>query len=396
MARKAEGRLTRAEAVVVKALLAKGWRNQDIQALVNVGRPATINSARVTEVKQNARIAAASEEAVAFYIAKKKAFDPRTGLNLFDDERLIRSREARAVAVQIFNSPTLSFKTEIFAILVNVAWTYLLHEHYSRKKVKIVGEDGRTLLLSQMLRRQDCPLSAGMKRNLDAIKLIRDDVEHNLLGKSDAKWLPMFQACCLNYDKVIRELFGEALSLKSELAVALQFGRLNMDQISELQKYEIPERIEALDARLREGLSEADLADLEYQFRVIYTLDSAAKSKAHMQFIHPGSNEAEEIRNILVKYKTADDLYPHKPARVIALVAERSGRRFTGHNHTQAWRKYGARPRRGDQQPHNTNKDYCIYHAAHGDYTYSENWIDFLAAEIATDDGYAAICATRI
>lgn len=180
MARKPEGRLTKAEAVVVKALLAKGWRNQDIQALVNVGRAATINSARVTEVKQNARIAAASDEAVAFYIAKKKAFDPRTGLNLFDDERLIRSREAMAVAVQIFNSPTLSFKTEIFAILVNVAWTYLLHEHYIRKKVKIVGDDGRTLLLSQMLRRQDCPLSAGMKRNLDAIKLIRDDAANRV------------------------------------------------------------------------------------------------------------------------------------------------------------------------------------------------------------------------
>ncbi|MBU7588442.1 MAG: DUF3644 domain-containing protein [Sphingopyxis terrae] len=290
----------------------------------------------------------------------------------------------------------MGFKTEIFAILVNVAWTYLLHEHYIRKKVKIVGDDGRTLLLSQMLRRQDCPLSAGMKRNLDAIKLIRDDVEHNLLGKSDAKWLPMFQACCLNYDKVIRELFGEGLSLQNELAVALQFARLNMEQISALQKYEIPERIEALDARLREGLSDEDLADLEYQFRVVYTLDSAAKSKAHMQFIHPGSNEAEEIRNILVKYKTADDLYPHKPARVIALVSERSGKRFTSHNHTQAWRKYAARPRKGDQQPHNTNKDHCIYHAAHGDYTYSEKWIDFLVAEIATAEGYAAICATRI
>ena len=115
-----------------------------------------------------------------------------------------------------------------------------------------------------------------------------------------------------------------------------------------------------------------------------------------MQFIHPGSNEAEEIRNILVKYKTADDLYPHKPARVIALVSERSGKRFTSHNHTQAWRKYAARPRRGDQQPHNTNKDHCIYHAAHGDYTYSEKWIDFLVAEIATAEGFAAICATRI
>jgi hypothetical protein len=95
-----------------------------------------------------------------------------------------------------------------------------------------------------------------MKKNLEALKLIRDDVEHNLLGKSDAKWLPLFQACCLNFDKVICQLFGNDLSLQNELSFALQFARLNVEQITELQKYEIPEHIEALDARLKEGLTE--------------------------------------------------------------------------------------------------------------------------------------------
>ena len=155
--------------------------------LVNVGRNATINSARITEVKQNENLAPASDDAVDFFIVKKKSFDPKTGLNFFDDERLIRAREAMVLAVQIFNSPSLKFKTEVFSILVNVAWTYLLHEFYIRKKVKVVGDDGRTLLLNQMIKRQDCPLSPGMKKNLEALKLIRDDVKHNLLGKSDAK-----------------------------------------------------------------------------------------------------------------------------------------------------------------------------------------------------------------
>ena len=54
--RKREGRLTAEEECIVKGLLSHGWRNQDIQALVNVGRIATINSARITEVKQNLAI----------------------------------------------------------------------------------------------------------------------------------------------------------------------------------------------------------------------------------------------------------------------------------------------------------------------------------------------------
>ena len=126
--RKREGRLTAEEEGIVKALLSQRWRNQDIQALVNIGRIATINSARITEVKQDSTIAPAADDAVEFYKLEKQSFDPRTGLSIFHDERLIRAREAMIVAVQIFNSPTLKFKTEIFAVLAQIAWTYLMHE----------------------------------------------------------------------------------------------------------------------------------------------------------------------------------------------------------------------------------------------------------------------------
>jgi Protein of unknown function (DUF3644) len=153
---------------------------------VNIGRIATINSARITEVKQNSAISPAGDAAVEFYKLEKQSFDPRTGLSIFHDERLIRAREAMIVAVQIFNSPILKFKTEVFAVLAHIAWTYLMHEYYVRRRVKIVGDDGRSLLLSQMVRRQDCPLSSGIKRNLEAMSIIRNEVEHDILGRDDS------------------------------------------------------------------------------------------------------------------------------------------------------------------------------------------------------------------
>jgi hypothetical protein len=394
--RKREGRLTTEEEGIVKALLSQGWRNQDIQALVNIGRIATINSARITEVKQDSVISPAQDDAVEFYKLEKQSFDPRTGLSIFHDERLIRAREAMIVAVQIFNSPILKFKTEIFAVLAHIAWTYLLHEYYTRRRVKIIGDDGRSLLLTQILRRADCPLSSGIKRNLEAMTTIRNEVEHNILGQGDLTFLPIFQACCLNFDKTISDMFGAALSLQSELAFSLQFAKMNIDQLAGLQKYGIPDHIQALDARLQKGLSEEEFADLEYQFRVVYTLDSASKSRAHIQFVHPNSAEGKEISNILVKYKTADDLYPYKPNAVVKAVSERSQQKFTGHNHTQAWRLYSARPRQGAKRPEETNKDYCIYHPAHGDYTYSEKWVEHLVGEIEDEEKWAAIKAYKI
>jgi hypothetical protein len=371
VARNNQGALTDDEKPIVKALLAKGWRNQDIQALVNIGRTATINSARITEVKKNAAIAPATDDEIEFFKIRKRSYDPKTGLNLFNHERLIR-------AVQVFNSPAMCFKTEVFTMLANVAWTYLLHEHYERRGVETVGKDGNSLLLSQMIKRQDCPLSKGMKENLRTLKILRDAVEHKLLGGADAKWLSLFQACCLNFDKAMCDLFGKSLSLSHELSFALQFTKMNLEQLTTLNRYEIPAHIDAVDARLAEGMTEEQMADLEYQFRVVYSFEAVTKSRAHFQFVQPNSAEGKDIRNVLVQHKLADHLYPHKAGAVVSLIQQRTGQAFTLHNHTQAWRKFGIRPRKGAAQPENTKRDYCVYHTAHGDYTFSDQWVQLL------------------
>ncbi|HSZ74118.1 MAG TPA: DUF3644 domain-containing protein [Rhizomicrobium sp.] len=391
------GGLTVEERRIVKALLAKRWRNQDIQALINSGgRKATVNSGRITGVKQDKIVAPASDGEVEIFISRKQLYDPATGLNAHDDERLVRAREAMILAVQVFNGPSFLFKTELFAVLANIAWTYLLHEYYSRKKTNIIGADGKSLALSNMIDRPDCPLSAGMKRNLHSIKKIRDEVEHLLLKRNDSKWCALFQACCLNFDATLRKLFGDKVSLQRELSFALQFAKLDFEQIIEAQKHDVSPEIDALDARLREGLSEEDLGDLEYQFRVVYTFDNATKASAHIQFIQPDSDQADAIRNVLLKYKLADEAYPYKPTRVVELVAAKSGKKFTSNNHAQAWHLYKARPKAGTKQPGNTNREYCIYHAVHRDYTYSDKWVQFLAATIVDDAEFAKIKAVKL
>jgi hypothetical protein len=194
----------------------------------------------------------------------------------------------------------------------------------------------------------------------------------------------------------MRENFGEELSLQDELAFALQFTRLSMDQVITLHRYDVPEHIEALDARLKEGMTEQELRDLDYQFRVIYTLDSASKSQSHLHFINPGSEEGAEIHNILVRYRSADESHPYKPNQVAPLVSQRSGKTFTHRNHAQAWLKFGVRPRAGAPSPQATTKSYCVYHAAHKDYTYSEDWVTFLVNQIATEEGFANIRSQKV
>jgi hypothetical protein len=374
--------LTDEEKRVVKALLAEGMRNQDIHALINYERAATVNFSRISGVKKNPKIVPASAEEVAFFRRKKYSYDPVTGLNVYGDERLIRSREAMILAVTIFNSGGYRFKTEIFAILANVAWTYLLHEHYGRNGIQPLNADGTTFALSYMLSRSDCPLSKGIKNNLVALKAIRDEAEHKMLGRSDVKWLPLFQACCLNFDKMLVNWFGSRITLQSELSVALQFGKLELEQAAQISAYDIPPNITALDALLKKDMKEEDLDDLEYQFRVVYTFDSASKGKAHIHFLSPDSEEGKTVQNVLQKFKIADELYRYKPGDVAKLVRRASGKHFSVNDHTNAWQKHKVRPASGSKSPEKTNRDFCIYHPAHRDYTYNDKWIELLVAEL--------------
>lgn len=371
--------LTALEKSIVKALLARGERNQDIHALINYERTPTVNFGRISGVKNDKKIEPATDEQIEFFKKQKQSFDPITGLNLYDHERLIRAREAMILAVTIFNSSTYKFKTGMFAILANIAWTYLLHDFHQRKDGSILNADGTTFALSHMLSKANCPLSKGIKNNLGTIKAIRDEVEHKLLGRSDPRWLSVFQACCLNFDKTIVEWYGPRLSLQNEISVALQFGRLQIDQAAQLQQYDVPQHIAALDALLTANLTEEELNDLEYQFRVVYTFDSASKGSAHIQFLTPDSDEGKSVHNVLQKYKVSDELYPYKPGEVAALVSKKSSRRFTVSDHTDAWRKHKVRPSKGDK----TNRKYCIYHKAYDSYTYNDAWVELLVTEVA-------------
>lgn len=120
-AKHSKAALSQLEKAVIKALLNDGWRAQDIQVIINTGRPASVNSGRISGIKTDNDIVAANKQQVEAFRQRKMLFDHVTGLCPFDDERLVRAREAMILAVELFNTPRVRFKTGVFAMLSNVA-----------------------------------------------------------------------------------------------------------------------------------------------------------------------------------------------------------------------------------------------------------------------------------
>ena len=49
-------------------------------------------------------------------------------------ELVKKAREAMLTSVQVFNNPQIEFKSELFIVTNIIAWTYLLHAHYGRRR----------------------------------------------------------------------------------------------------------------------------------------------------------------------------------------------------------------------------------------------------------------------
>nr|WP_306419575.1 DUF3644 domain-containing protein [Thalassovita mangrovi] len=290
------------------------------------------------------------------------------------------------LAVHVYNNPSTNFRAECFAVLAIIAWTYISIEYCARNNLPIERQDGNAISLADFLKFKECPLVEGVRNNLKSIINLRNSVEHRTLGKYDREWLSLFQACCINYENFIVSQFGERLSLRRDLAFALQFSGLSLHQAQGMIEAELPQEIEAINSEVYQGLSETQMSDPDFQFSVVYTTVASSKSKANFRFISSDEAEAETVANILVKNKPSTQTHPYRANQVVELVKERTGKKFSSHDHTQAWKRLKVRPSGDAEDPSVTKQDYCFYNATFKSYSYSEAWVQKLCDFVELQD----------
>jgi hypothetical protein len=52
-------------------------------------------------------------------------------------------------------------------------------------------------------------------------------------------------------------------------------------------------------------------------------------------------------------------------------------------HHARCWKYYKVRPLSNSKFPEKTKIKYCQYDVAHGDYVYTEEWVEFLISELS-------------
>src|SRR6266536_875390 len=153
-------------------------------------------------------------------------------------ELLTQSQDAALSGVQVFNNPLIRFKSEIFIVLMNIAWTYLLHAHYRKNGIEyryfqLKGNHRRFdhtkagaykyWELERCLNDKNSPVDKDTANNLGFLIGIRHEIEHQMTTRIDTTLSAKFQACCLNYNDYVKNLFGNQLGIDKHLAFSLQF-----------------------------------------------------------------------------------------------------------------------------------------------------------------------------
>ena len=299
-------------------------------------------------------------------------------------ELLRKSREAALAAVQIFNNPNISFKSESYVVLMIIAWTYLLHAYFRDQKIEYRYHHQHGKLrkydktkhgaykyweLERCLNETKLPIDKNTGNNLRFLIGLRHEIEHQMTTRIDDILSARFQACCLNYNEYIKKLFGDNNGIDKHLSFSLQFSTISTEQKELLEEQPgLPANIQGYIQKFDAGLTEEEFASSHYAYRILFvpkTANRRGQADRVIEFIRSESPLAKEVND---KYTVIKETEKKKylPKQIVDLMKAEGYPGFSIHYHTQLWKQQDAR---------NSSKGFGTMVAGKSWHWY-ESWVD--------------------
>jgi hypothetical protein len=301
------------------------------------------------------------------------------------DELIKKSREAILAAVQIYNNPQITFKSETFITLAVIAWTYLMHAYYRGQGIeyRYFNKNGKKKVfektskgadkyweLEKCLNYDRCPLDAATKKNLKFLIGIRHEIEHQMTNQIDEYFSAKLQACAINYNDYVSQLFGAKYSVSKELAITIQFAAINPTQQKQLASADKPTaNVRAYIAEFENALTKDEYNNTRYAYRVLYSPISAkqkGQADSVIKFVRPDSPLAEENQRILIQEK---EPVKFLPGEIVKQMQEEGFPKFKMSQHTGLWKKNDVK---------NPEKKYGTYVGGNKKWYWYKKWLDFV------------------
>jgi hypothetical protein len=299
-------------------------------------------------------------------------------------ELIAKSREAALSAIRVFNDPQVGFKSETFIVLMVIAWTYLLHAYYRSKRVEYryfkQGPKRRVFdrtkhrafrywELERCLNDGKSPIDRDTANNLRFLIGLRHEIEHQMTRSLDNYLSGRYQACAINYNDYLKQLFGRRCGIDEQLTYSIQFVKLSEEQVGGAKpEATIPERLRTYVAAFDAGLSHDEYNSERYSFRLLFKrklVNRPGQADKVIEFIDPNSELAKAIdKEYWVKKEVEKPKFRAKD--VVAEVRKAGYKQFrVFQEHVEMWKAEDAK---------NPGKGYGV--EIQGAWFWYQSWID--------------------
>lgn len=325
------------------------------------------------------------------------------------------SIDCALLAVEIYNKPRAPFRVETFITHMIIAWTRLFQAHFNHTigetffykekngRYKIIDGEKKAWELKTCIKEYG-NLSEPVKTNLDFFIRLRNKIEHRTINK-DEIGLMIFGECqslLYNFENELIKLFGNDYAINESLAYSLQFSRLRTTKQKEASKQllssEYKDIVDFI-KKYRENLKDDIFATQEFSIKLIQIpkITNTNKNGLAVEFVNWNSLSAEDrekfdkittiVKDKVIRYEGVN-VGKLKPGAVIKKVNEQVHNKINQADHRFILSIFKIRPYKNfiqNNDPFDTNTNYCHYDEVHDDYSYQESWVEFLVHIISNN-----------
>jgi hypothetical protein len=186
-----------------------------------------------------------------------------------------------------------------------------------------------------------------MRANLEFLIELRHEIEHRSTTRIDDAVSTQLQACCLNFNEVIKAQFGPQYGLERRLPIALQFMTFSSDQRAVLKRgMNLPRNIETLMDDFSARMTPEEKLDPHFAFRVNFTPVLANRQAGADEVIEFSKATPQEAG--AVAFIKEVDRKKYRPGHIVAMMKAEGYRGFNMQSHTDLWQSGKAKdPRLG-------------------------------------------------
>lgn len=303
-----------------------------------------------------------------------------------------KSKEAFLMAIEIYNKPSIKYRVEGFSFFICNAWELML----KARLIKTQGVDAiyykdnpnRTKTLENCIKLVFTNEHSPIHKNLMRIVDLRNTSTHFIVEEYEMVYIPLFQACVLNYTEKMQEFHDvDITELVPQNFLTLTVSMKALNEVDLRAKYpgQIAERLIATS-----GAISSEIVENNHSFAIrIEHHHYITKDKSKATDIVHIEKGAEAGVQIIKELKDPNETHKYNTKKCIQEINARLNRKnvtllqngapvvFNAHHFSLFCKYYGIKE----------NPKFCYVYSVQKtpSYSYSVPAIDFVAAELMKD-----------